>query len=126
LKDFPGTLLCSWCRDCLCSYEALILRRHHYTSTRRSYFINDFPKNRLRIVVFRNIFYIRIFKLSILARRVLEPSQPPIQWMTGASSLGVERLGREADHSPPTSAEVEKTCICACTRPIRLYGISLN
>jgi hypothetical protein len=29
---------------------------------------------------------------------------------TGALSLGVKRLGREADHSPPSSAEV-KECV---------------
>jgi hypothetical protein len=27
---------------------------------------------------------------------------------TRASSLGVKRLGREADHSPPSSAEVKE------------------
>jgi hypothetical protein len=28
------------------------------------------------------------------------PTQPPIQWVPGAISLGVKRLGSEADHSP--------------------------
>jgi hypothetical protein len=36
--------------------------------------------------------------------------QPPMQWVLGAISLGVKRLGREADHSPPSSAEV-KECV---------------
>jgi hypothetical protein len=31
--------------------------------------------------------------------------QPPIQWVPGALSLGVKQLGREADHSPSSSAE---------------------
>jgi hypothetical protein len=35
------------------------------------------------------------------------PNQPPIQWVLGALSLGVKRPGREADHSPPSSAEVK-------------------
>jgi hypothetical protein len=30
------------------------------------------------------------------------------QWVPGALSLGVERPGREADHSPPSSAEVKE------------------
>jgi hypothetical protein len=30
----------------------------------------------------------------------------PIQWVPGALSLGIKRPGREADHSPPSSAEV--------------------
>jgi hypothetical protein len=35
------------------------------------------------------------------------PTQPPIQWVPGALSLGVKRPGREADHPPPSSAEVK-------------------
>jgi hypothetical protein len=34
--------------------------------------------------------------------------QPSIQWVPGALSSGIKRQGREADHSPPTSAEVKK------------------
>jgi hypothetical protein len=48
----------------------------------------------------------RIFSTS--SRPVFGPTQPPIQWALGAVSLGVKRPGREADHSPPTSAEVMK------------------
>jgi hypothetical protein len=36
----------------------------------------------------------------------LGPTQPPIQWVPGAVPLGLKQLGREADHSPPSSAEV--------------------
>jgi hypothetical protein len=32
---------------------------------------------------------------------------PPIQWVPKALSLGVKRPGREADHSLPSSAEVQ-------------------
>jgi hypothetical protein len=35
------------------------------------------------------------------------PTQPPIQWVPGALSLGVKRQGRESDHSPPSSADVK-------------------
>jgi hypothetical protein len=38
------------------------------------------------------------------------PTQPPIQWVTRAISPGVKRPGREADHSPASSAEV-KECV---------------
>jgi hypothetical protein len=31
-----------------------------------------------------------------------------IQWVPGALSLGVKGPGREADHSPPSSAEVKE------------------
>jgi hypothetical protein len=43
-------------------------------------------------------------------RTALGATQPPIQWVSGALSLGVKRPGREADHSPPSSAEV-KECV---------------
>jgi hypothetical protein len=32
--------------------------------------------------------------------------KPPIQWVLGDRLPGVKRPGREADHSPPSSAEV--------------------
>jgi hypothetical protein len=41
-------------------------------------------------------------------RPALGPTQPPIQWVRGALSLRVKRPGREADHSPPNSAEVKE------------------
>jgi hypothetical protein len=34
-------------------------------------------------------------------------TKPPIQWVPGASSLGVRRQGHDADHSPPSSAELK-------------------
>jgi hypothetical protein len=37
-------------------------------------------------------------------------TQPRIQWVAGALSLGVKRPGREADHSPQSTAEV-KECV---------------
>jgi hypothetical protein len=36
------------------------------------------------------------------------PLQPHIQWVQGALSLGIRWLGREADQSPPSSAEVKE------------------
>jgi hypothetical protein len=48
-----------------------------------------------------------IFLFSIASRLTLGPTQPPIQCVPGALSPGVKRLGREADHSPPSSAEVK-------------------
>jgi hypothetical protein len=41
------------------------------------------------------------------SRPALGPIQPPSQWVPGALSLGVKQPGREADHSPPSSAEVK-------------------
>jgi len=54
------------------------------------------------------------------------PTQPPIQWVTGTLSLGVERLEREADHSHPSSTEVKNTCSYISTPPIRSHGTVLS
>jgi hypothetical protein len=51
-----------------------------------------------------------IFLFTTASRTALEPTQPPIQWVPGALSLGEKRPRREADHSPPSSAEV-KECV---------------
>jgi hypothetical protein len=48
-----------------------------------------------------------IFLFTTASRMALRPTQPPIQWVPGALSLGVKRPGREADNSPPFSAEVK-------------------
>jgi hypothetical protein len=42
------------------------------------------------------------------SRTALGPTQLPILWVPGALSLGVELLGSESDHSPPSSAEVKE------------------
>jgi hypothetical protein len=50
-----------------------------------------------------------IFLFTTASRTTLGPTQP-IQWVPGTLSLGLKRPGREADHSPPSSAEV-KECV---------------
>jgi hypothetical protein len=44
------------------------------------------------------------------SRTALGLTQPPIQWVPGALSQGVKRPERDADHSPPSSAE-SKECV---------------
>jgi hypothetical protein len=44
---------------------------------------------------------------TTMFRSALGPTQPPIQWVPGALSLGVTRPRLEADHSPPSTAEVK-------------------
>jgi hypothetical protein len=48
-----------------------------------------------------------IFFFTTASSQVLEPTQPPIQWVPGAHSLGVKRPGREADRLPSSRAEVK-------------------
>jgi hypothetical protein len=48
------------------------------------------------------------FFLCPVSRPALGPTQPPVQWVPGVLSPGDKtRPGRDADHSPPSSAEVK-------------------
>jgi hypothetical protein len=67
-----------------------------------------------------------IFLFTTASRPALGPTQPPIQWVSGILSLGVKRPGREADHSPPSSAEVKNAWSYVSTLPIRLRGVVLS
>jgi hypothetical protein len=51
-----------------------------------------------------------IFLFTTASRTALGPTQPPIQRVPGALSLGVKRPGCEADQLPPSSAKV-KECV---------------
>jgi hypothetical protein len=67
-----------------------------------------------------------IFLFTTVSRPALGPAQPPIQWVPGAPSLGVKWPGREADHSPPSKAEVKNVRIYTSTPTIRLHGAVLS
>jgi hypothetical protein len=67
-----------------------------------------------------------IFLLTTASGTALRPTQPPIQWVPGTLSLGVKRPGLEADHSPPSSAEVKNAWSYTFTPPIRLHGVVLS
>jgi hypothetical protein len=56
------------------------------------------------------------------SRPALGPTQPPIRWVPGVLSQGVKRPGREADQSPPTSAEVKRMWIYTPTPPYALMA----
>jgi hypothetical protein len=49
-----------------------------------------------------------IFLFITASRTALGPTQPPTQWVPGDFPLRVKRQGREAHHSPPSSAEVKE------------------
>jgi hypothetical protein len=48
-----------------------------------------------------------IYLFSNMSEPALRTTQPPIQWVSWAVSLGVKQSGREADHSLPCDAEVK-------------------
>jgi hypothetical protein len=57
------------------------------------------------------------FHFSMLSSPALVPKNPPVNWVLGALSPGVKWPRREADHSPPASAEVMKTWLYTSTPP---------
>jgi len=56
-----------------------------------------------------------IFLFTTATGPALGFTQPHIQWIAGALSLGVKLQMREADHSPPPSAEVKNEWSYAST-----------
>jgi hypothetical protein len=67
-----------------------------------------------------------IFLFTATSSLALEPTQPPIQQVPRALSLGVNRLGRETDQTNPSSAEVKNAWRYTSTPPIRLHGVVLS
>jgi hypothetical protein len=49
-----------------------------------------------------------IFLFTTAFGPALGPTQPPIKWVKGALSLGVKGPGLNADHSPPSCAELKE------------------
>jgi hypothetical protein len=71
-----------------------------------------------------NIFQYPLFVTA--SRTALGSTQPPIQWVPGAFSLEVKWPGREADRSPPSSAEVKEWVALYLHSAIRLHGVVLS
>jgi hypothetical protein len=49
-----------------------------------------------------------MYLFSATSTPALWLTQPPTQWIQGNISTGVKRQEREADHSPPSSTDVNK------------------
>jgi len=68
----------------------------------------------------------RIIYASYEVNIFFKVSQPPIHCIPGALSLGLKRPRREADHSPPSSAEVKNVWSYTVNSPIRLHVVVLS
>jgi hypothetical protein len=55
----------------------------------------------------------------------MAPTQPPIQWVRVGRSPVIERMDREADHSPPPGVKVENDGAIR-PLPIRLHCVVFN
>jgi hypothetical protein len=67
-----------------------------------------------------------VFLFTTASSTALGPTQPPIQCVPGALSLGVKQPARKADHSPASSAEVKNAWSYTSTPPILLNGVVLS
>jgi hypothetical protein len=54
----------------------------------------------IRVLGFDSRWELEIFLFTTVYRTALKPTQPPIQGVPGALSLGVKQPRSEADHSP--------------------------
>jgi len=64
--------------------------------------------------------------LFTASRPILRPTQPPIQWVPEALSLGIKWPGREADHSTPSTSEVKNAWSYTSTPPVHLHAVVLS
>jgi hypothetical protein len=62
----------------------------------------------IRVLGFDSWQGLGIFLFITMSKMALGPTQPPIQLVPGALSLGVKQLVHEADHSPLSSAKVKE------------------
>jgi hypothetical protein len=69
---------------------------------------------------------LEIFLFTTASRMALGPTQPHIQWVLGALSLGVKWPGCEAEHSHPSSAEVKNAWSYISTPPTGFHGVMLS
>jgi hypothetical protein len=92
-----------------CHTFPCISNTHHYGKSRRAvgaqWYALGYRVDDLGFDSWRGL---GIILFTTASRTALGPTQPSIQWVRGTVSLGVKRPGREADHSPPSSAEVKK------------------
>jgi hypothetical protein len=68
----------------------------------------NFTSEHVRVLEFDSWLGLGIFFFTTASRTALGPTQPSIQWVPRALSLGVKWPGCEADHSSPSSAKVKK------------------
>jgi hypothetical protein len=80
----------------------------------------------IRVLGFNSRQGLGIFLFTTASRTAVGSTQPSIQWVPGALSLGVKRPESEADHLSLSSAEVKNAWSYTFTFPVRLHGVVLS
>jgi hypothetical protein len=124
--DFPDEAQQSLCRHqnpIFCVYNSML------TSATCLSVPGVVGKGKFALSLIRGSRPSRVWKFSSsppCSDRLWSPPQPPIQWVPGALFLEVKRPKRDADHSPPSSAEVKNKWSYTSTPPVRLHGVVLS
>lgn len=71
----------------------------------------------LQITIQNSLIYLKLYALGL--------TNPPSQCTLGAFSPQVKELGREADHSFPSSSKVESEWILYLQSPVFLHGVQM-
>jgi hypothetical protein len=116
--NFTGNSKLNFNRGVLQINKDLFFRFTHFKTLFCMMIIKQSIRKNLVLYSASSFFVMIVLKTSFL--------QPPIQWVQGALSLGVRRPGREADHTPPSSADVKNVWSYTSTLPIRLRGVVLS
>jgi hypothetical protein len=103
-----------------CRSGRVVRISHHTTGTATGYGLDD------RLIGVRFPAGVGNFFSDTMTKPALGPTQPPLQWVPGALSLGVKRPGREADHSLLSSAEVKECVELYFHSPVRPQGMVLS
>jgi hypothetical protein len=123
---------------CVCVYIYIILIRnikneskvllHVYThiGSNKYYFINTVVSHFVGFNCRRGLTVGLFFSLRHRLRTGFGGHSAYCTIGTGALILRLKRQGREADHSPPSSAEVKNAWSYTSTPPIRLHGVVLS
>jgi hypothetical protein len=69
---------------------------------------------------------VKNFHFSRASRPVVGPTHSPLQWVSGALSLRVNREEREADHLTETCVNGRENADLYIHSPIRLHGVVFN
>jgi hypothetical protein len=76
--------------------------------------------------VFRQGEWWEFFLFATASRPILGPTQSPSQCVPGILTPGLNRPEREADHTPPFSAELKNAWSFTSTPPVRPHGVVLQ